>query len=76
MNIIHQLSRRLTIYFEIVSKSSSVAFFQTYLFDRPEFQAYLTASYARSISKSAMRLTLFSSATTDQIAQILAILQE
>ena len=44
-------------YFNVLS----LAFFETYIRDRPEYQSYLTASYARSISKPELPLHLIRS---------------
>jgi predicted dienelactone hydrolase len=52
-------------------QTMSVAFFKTYLSDRPQssFQPYLTATYAQSISQSAMPLYLIQSITATQLEQ-------
>ncbi|WP_434687020.1 alpha/beta hydrolase [Pseudanabaena minima] len=54
-------------------KSLSVAFFQTYLSNQPEFQAYLTAAYAKTISRDPLPLNLVTSFPEDQLEQALSI---
>lgn len=44
-------------------KALSLAFFQTYIAGNPEYQPYLSASYANSISQYAMPLNLIQSLT-------------
>lgn len=50
-------------------KALSVAFMQTHLADRPEFQPYLSAAYAQSISRAPLQLTLVRSLTAAQLQQ-------
>lgn len=54
-------------------KSLSVAFFQTYLSNQPEFRAYLTAAYAKTISRDPLPLNLVTSFPEDQLEQALSI---
>lgn len=50
-------------------KALSLAFMQTHLADRPEFQPYLSAAYAQSISRTPLALTLVRSLTPAQLEQ-------
>lgn len=47
----------------------SLAFFQTYLAGRGEYRPYLQASYAKSISREPLPLSLIQSLTADQLRQ-------
>lgn len=47
----------------------SLAFFQTYLAGRGEYRPYLQASYAKSISREPLPLSLIQSLTADQLKQ-------
>lgn len=49
----------------------SLAFFQTYLASRPEYRAYLSASYAQQISQSPLSLSLIQSLSPAQLNQAL-----
>ncbi|MFB2878849.1 alpha/beta hydrolase [Floridanema aerugineum] len=49
----------------------SVAFFRNYLANQPEFQPFLSASYARSISQLPFTLSLVKNFTAAQLAEIL-----
>ena len=48
----------------------SLAFFQTYIANRPTFRTYLTAAYAQTISDPALRLDLVRTVTANQLALI------
>ena len=50
-------------YFNVLS----LAFFETYIRDRPKYQSYLTASYAKSISKPELPLHLIRSLNLQQL---------
>lgn len=49
----------------------SVAFFQTYLLNRPEYQVYLQPAYAKYISKAPLNLSLLQSLRTEQLTPFL-----
>lgn len=51
------------------SKALSVAFMQTYLNNRPEYQPFLSSAYARSISQDPLDLELVRSLTSAQLEQ-------
>lgn len=53
-------------------KSLSVAFFKTYLSNQPEFRAYLTATYAKTISRDPLPLNLVTSFSEEQLEQALS----
>ena len=53
------------------AKALSVAFFQTHLAQRREFQSYLNAAYATSISRVPLPLNLVRSSASAQITQML-----
>jgi predicted dienelactone hydrolase/ABC-type amino acid transport substrate-binding protein len=50
-------------------KALSLGFVQTYLSDRPEYRAYLSAAYAKSISREPVKLELVRSLTPAQLEQ-------
>jgi predicted dienelactone hydrolase len=50
-------------------KALSLAFMQTYIGDRPQYQAMLTAAYAQSINQEPLRLDLVRSLTFKQLEQ-------
>ncbi|MFN9856605.1 MAG: alpha/beta hydrolase [Pseudanabaena sp.] len=52
-------------------KSLSVAFFKTYLSSQPEFRAYLTAAYAKTISRDPLPFNLVTSFSEEQLEQAL-----
>jgi predicted dienelactone hydrolase len=54
-------------------KSLSVAFFKTYLSSQPKFRAYLTATYAKTISRDPLPLNLVTSFSEQQLAEALNI---
>ncbi|MGI2905480.1 alpha/beta hydrolase [Tolypothrix sp. VBCCA 56010] len=45
----------------------SVAFFETYLLNRPEYQVYLQPAYAKYISKAPLNLSFLQSLTPEQL---------
>jgi predicted dienelactone hydrolase len=45
----------------------SVAFFETYLLNRPEYQVYLQPAYAKYISKAPLNLSFLQSLTAEQL---------
>jgi predicted dienelactone hydrolase len=45
----------------------SVAFFETYLLNRPEYQVYLQPAYAKYISKAPLNVSLLQSLTAEQL---------
>jgi predicted dienelactone hydrolase len=45
----------------------SVAFFETYLLNRPEYQVYLQPAYAKYISKAPLNLSILQSLTAEQL---------
>lgn len=47
----------------------SVAFFQTYIANQPNYRVYLTAAYTEAISEAAISLSLIRSLTADQLQQ-------
>jgi predicted dienelactone hydrolase len=49
----------------------SVAFFKTYLANKPAYQAYLSASYTTDISEDSMPISLVRSLAPNQLAQAL-----
>ena len=53
------------------AQALSVAFFQTHLAQRREFQSYLNAAYATSISQMSLPLNLVRSSASAQIVQML-----
>jgi predicted dienelactone hydrolase len=53
------------------ARAIGVAFFQTYLAQRREFQPYLSANYANSISRVSLPLNLVRSSASDQIVRAL-----
>jgi predicted dienelactone hydrolase len=53
------------------TRAIGVAFFQTYLAQRQEFQPYLSATYANSISQVSLPLNLVRSTASDQIVRAL-----
>lgn len=50
-------------------RALSLVFMQTYIGDRPEYRSYLNAAYARSITRSPLRLDLVNSLTPQQLEQ-------
>ncbi len=50
-------------------KALSLAFFETYIANKPEYRVYLSASYARFISQYTLPLSLVQSLTENQIKQ-------
>lgn len=50
-------------------KALSLAFFETYIANKPEYRVYLSASYAQFISQYALPLSLVQSLTENQIKQ-------
>jgi predicted dienelactone hydrolase len=53
-------------------KALSLAFFETYIANRPEYQLYLRASYAQFISQYPLPLSLVQSLTEEQLRQVSA----
>jgi predicted dienelactone hydrolase len=53
------------------ARAIGVAFFQTYLAQRSEFQPYLSANYANSIGRVSLPLNLVRSSASDRIVRIL-----
>jgi predicted dienelactone hydrolase len=53
------------------TKAVSVAFFQTHLANRREFDVYLNAAYANSINQTPLHLNLVKASASKQIAHIL-----
>ena len=53
-------------------KSLSTAMMETFLSNRPEYSRYLTASYAKTIGKSPIKLTLVQSLAEERLSRILA----
>lgn len=51
-------------------KALSLAFFETYIANKPEYRVYLSASYAQFISQYSLPLSLVQSLTDDQIKQV------
>lgn len=49
----------------------SVAFFETYLLNRPEYQVYLQPAYAKYISKAPLNLSLLQSLRAEQLTPFL-----
>ncbi|MBW4608372.1 MAG: alpha/beta hydrolase [Hassallia sp. WJT32-NPBG1] len=49
----------------------SVAFFETYLLNRPEYQVYLQPAYAKYISKAPLNLSFLQSLRTEQLTPFL-----
>ncbi len=49
----------------------SVAFFQTYISDRSDYRPYLSAEYARFISREALQLSLVQSFSDAQLTAAL-----
>ena len=47
----------------------AVAFFQTYIANKPSYRSYLSASYSNAISESPLPLSLIRTLTTDQFTQ-------
>ncbi|MEA5489263.1 alpha/beta hydrolase [Pseudanabaena sp. CCNP1317] len=54
-------------------KSLSIAFFKTYLARQSTFQAYLTATYAKTISRDPLPLNLVTSFSEQQLVEALSI---
>lgn len=54
-------------------KSLSVAFFKTYLSSQPKFRAYLTATYAKTISRDPLPVNLVTSFSEQQLIESLNI---
>ena len=54
----------------IYLKALSVAFFQTYIANRPEYHSYLDASYAKFVSQAPLNLSLVRSFTETQLDQV------
>ncbi|MEA5478225.1 alpha/beta hydrolase [Pseudanabaena galeata UHCC 0370] len=54
-------------------KSLSIAFFKTYLARQSTFQAYLTANYAKTISRDPLPLNLVTSFSEQQLVEALSI---
>ncbi len=52
-------------------KALNVAFWQTYLLNRPEYASYLQPSYAQYLSQAPLNLSLLQSLSTDQLNQAL-----
>lgn len=50
-------------------KALSLAFVETYLSDRPEYRAFLSAAYAKAISREPIKLELVRSLTPNQLQQ-------
>jgi predicted dienelactone hydrolase len=53
-------------------KALSLAFFETYIANKPEYQVYLRASYAQFISQYPLPLSLVQSLTEEQLRQVSA----
>lgn len=56
---------------QVYLKALSAAFAQTYLTDRPEYQVYLQAAYAKAISQSPLTLSLIQTLEASQLEQVL-----
>lgn len=50
-------------------KALSVAFFETYIANNPDYRVYLSASYAQYLSRSVLPLNLVESLTEEQLKQ-------
>ncbi|MGQ9869702.1 alpha/beta hydrolase [Leptodesmis sp.] len=51
------------------TKALTLAFFKTYIAQHPSFRAYLSASYAQSISQADLRVDLVRTLPADQLSQ-------
>ena len=54
----------------IYLKALGVAFFQTYIANRPEYHSYLDASYAKFVSQAPLNLSLVQSFTETQLDEV------
>ncbi|MBW4695971.1 MAG: alpha/beta hydrolase [Lyngbya sp. HA4199-MV5] len=52
-------------------KALSLAFFQTHLANRAEFQPYLSAAYVQSLSQAPLTLSLLDASQSDRVTQLL-----